>query len=342
MYNEYVNDMMKRYVYDVVRRLPKEQREDIEKELYTLIEDMLYEKVGDETVSNKDIEDVLTELGSSANRARQYRGEDRHLIGGEYYDQYCYILKLVLICAGVGLFIANIASFFIHSITAGGIFGDSAKGIIEIVMIPSILIQIFAWITITFAVTERFHLKVDFKMEEWDFSKLPIIPNEKAFIKRGESIASIVFGVIFIIVFTFVPQLMGVWINIDSDMYSIPIFNMEIWTAILPFLILSIVLGIIRASVELVNGHYNSQVAITTVITNLLSLVITVIVFKVFDIWNPNFISEIESVANLSLNGSFDILRTWDTAWFTNMLLGVITLSYTIDSVVAVYYTVKY
>ena len=78
------------------------------------------------------------------------------------------------------------------------------------------------------------------------------------------------------------------------------------------------------------------------VITNLLSLVITVIVFKVFDIWNPNFISEIESVANLSLNGSFDILRTWDTAWFTNMLLGVITLSYTIDSVVAVYYTVKY
>ena len=316
MYNEYVNDMMKRYVYDVVRRLPKNQREDIE--------------------------DVLIDLGDSSSMARRYRGDERHLIGGEYYEQYCYILKIVLICAGAGLLISNIASFFIHSISADGIFSGSFEGAWDIVMIPSVLIQIFAWITISFALIERFNFKVDLEKESWVPNKLPVIPNEKALIRRGDSIVSIVFGVLCIILFTFAPRLMGAWINVNGEMYSIPIFNLEIWTAVLPLFVLCTILGIIRDYVQLINGRYNKRVAITSVITNALGLMITIIIFKVFDVWNPNFLSEVESVTNLSLNGSLDFLTTWNTTLFNNMLLGVITIIYTIDSVIAVYYAVRY
>lgn len=342
MYNVYIKDMMSRYVYDVVRRLPKNQREDIEKELYTLIEDMLNERAGDKGIENKDIEDVLAELGSPANMARQYRGNESHLIGGEYYDQYCYILKIVLVCAGVGLLISNIASFFIHSISEGGIFNGSFEGVWDIVMIPSILIQIFAWITIVFALTERFHVKLDLGFEVWEPNKLPLIPDKKALIKRGDSIASIVFGVLCIILFTFAPQLMGAWINANGKMYSIPIFNLEGWTAVLPLFLICIALGIVKNLVELINGRYNKQVAITTLITSAMGLIVTVIIFKVFDVWNPNFVSEIERIANLNLSGSFDILANWNTTWLTNMVLAVIALLYTIDSVVAVYRAVRY
>ncbi len=342
MNNEYIDNMMKRYVYDVVRRLPKGQREDIEKELYTLIEDMLNERTGDRTPENHDIDMVLSELGAPADMARQYRGEQRHLIGGEYYEQYCSILKIVLICSGIGLFISNIASFFIKVVASDASLEGFTKGILDIGMIPFILIQVFAWITIVFAIIERLHVNVDLGMGPWDISKLPDIPHKKVIIKRGESIAGIVFGVLCIIMFVFVPQLMGAWVNLNGKVYSIPIFNLSIWRVVLPLFIICIVLGIIRDTVALISGRYNKLVAVTTVITNTIGLIITIIIFKVFDIWNPNFLIEIENVFKLTPGNSYDLMALWNTPALTNMCLGVFTLLYIIDSVVSVYYTVRY
>ena len=60
-------DIIDRYIYDVVRRLPPNQRQDIERELRSLIEDML--ESGPE---NRNVEDVLKELGNPLDLARQY------------------------------------------------------------------------------------------------------------------------------------------------------------------------------------------------------------------------------------------------------------------------------
>lgn len=342
MYNEYINDMMKRYVYDVVRRLPKSQREDIEKELYTLIEDMLNENSDGELLNNKDIEMVLTKLGNPANMARQYRGEKRCLISEEYYDQYCFILKIVLICTGVGLLISRIVSFFIHGIETEAMLNSFPEGILDIGAIPFILIQTFAWITIIFAIIEKFHVKVDLGIEPWELSSLPNIPHKKIIIKRGESIAGIAFGILCIIMFVFSPQLMGVWLNINGKILSIPIFNLTIWTVVLPLFVFSIFLGIIRDTVKLISGRYNKLVAITTVITNTIGLIITIVIFKVFDIWNPDFIVEIKNAFNLNTGGSLDLMTLWNTTALTNSWIGVFTLIYLIDSVITVYYTVRY
>ena len=106
------NNLIERYLYDVVRRLPEKQRKDIEEELRTLIEDMLEERKGDGGA--EEVEAVLSELGDPAKLAMKYRGEEAHLIGGEYYPIYCQILKLVLICVGVGVTISAVVHWIVQ------------------------------------------------------------------------------------------------------------------------------------------------------------------------------------------------------------------------------------
>jgi hypothetical protein len=116
--NEKVKDLIERYLYDVVRRLPEKQREDIKQELRTLIEDMLMEKGGVENTTEKDLKLVLEQLGNPADLARSYRGSGKYLIGEKYYDQYILVLKIVLICTGIGLLISFVVSTIIQSTSA--------------------------------------------------------------------------------------------------------------------------------------------------------------------------------------------------------------------------------
>ena len=96
-------DIIDRYIYDVVRRLPPNQRQDIERELRSLIEDML--ESGPE---NRNVEDVLKELGNPLDLARQYRGDSQYLIGPENFDSYTFVLKIVLICCLVSAVVSGI------------------------------------------------------------------------------------------------------------------------------------------------------------------------------------------------------------------------------------------
>ena len=57
-----MREMIERYVYDVVRRLPQSQREDISRELRTLIDDMMEERADNGRTEQENAEEVLKEL----------------------------------------------------------------------------------------------------------------------------------------------------------------------------------------------------------------------------------------------------------------------------------------
>ena len=96
-------EMIERYIYAVTQKLPHAQREDIAKELRSLIEDMLEERVFKRKVTKQDIEEVLLELGSPKRLAEKYRETKKYLIGPELYDSYVTVLKIVLISVALGL-----------------------------------------------------------------------------------------------------------------------------------------------------------------------------------------------------------------------------------------------
>ena len=55
-------DLIERYIYAVIKTLPTRMREDVERELHSLISDMLEERCQDMPSTEHDVLVVLTEL----------------------------------------------------------------------------------------------------------------------------------------------------------------------------------------------------------------------------------------------------------------------------------------
>lgn len=342
--------LIERYLYDVVRRLPEKQKKDIEEELRTLIEDMVAERQENGKSEEKNITAVLSELGEPAKLAAKYRGEDAHLIGGAYFPLYCQILKIVLICVGVSTAVSAVIGLFISTDTASmdGVIRTIQDGFIDFFMLPSALIQAFGWVTLIFFLMERNQVKLQSSNSPWTPDKLPSVPYKKAVIAKSDSIAGIVFGVLFAVWFICAPEYMGAWVmNGSEEMVAIPIFNMEIWSRLLPLFILSFTTGIIDDFVKLVVGRYNQAVMWVNIVCNTISVVVTVYLLKGVALWNPNFVTELSSATGKSFSSKFDVLAYWNTEAGNGMLLSdiflaIILFAVVLDTGITIYRTLRY
>lgn len=347
------NELIERYLYDVTRRLPEKQKKDIEDELRTLIEDMLSEYEGNGKAESDNIKAVLEELGDPAKLALKYREGEDHLIGGTYYPMYCQVLKIVLICVAVGMGISAIVSFFVTAGSNGAdtlnaVVETAGKGFLNFAAIPGALLQAFAWVTLVFFLMERNQVKLKGAENVWSISNLPPIPTKKAVISRGDSIAGIVFGVLFMVLFICAPEFAGAWVtNVSKgEMVAISVFNLSIWNRILPLLIISVALGIVDDLVKLIVGCYNLTVMYVSMFCSIVSLIVTVYLFKAYELFNPNFVEELSLVTGETFDAKGDILVYWNTGiggrtledWF----LGLICLITLLELAVTVYRTLRY
>lgn len=294
------HELVKRYVYDVTRRISEKQRKDIGDELEGLIEDMILEKLAEEDkagISEKTedevVKAVLMQMGDPAKLARKYRGEEEHLIGGEYYHIYCLILKIVLACAAFGYIVSAVVSFFVSAVTIDGTTQIVNEQINHFMSLPGVLISVFGAVTLFFAFMEKTKVKI-WDTVKWDVSKLPAIPFEKKAIKRSDCIVNIVFDVLFLSLFAFAPTFIGVWLVADGRTICIPIFNLEIWPTLLPIFVVSFLAGAIKDVVKMLEGCYNRVVLITTILANAISVVCTIAIFSILPLWNPNFVSQLK------------------------------------------------
>jgi len=213
--NERDRDLMERYIYEVIRRVPGKHKEDIRMELRELIEDM-YEAEG------ADMENVLSKLGDPAEFAKKYREEGNYVIGPEYYDNYIWVLKIVLICVAASSVVSFIVSIFTSS---------SGIDIIFDFNLLAGVISAFGMVTLVFAVLERQKVKVDLKDAKawsagalsgetitnkkiWSPSQMAPVPDKKGLISRGETIVGIVFIAVFGAMLIFTPQLFGAYVTI--------------------------------------------------------------------------------------------------------------------------------
>ncbi len=340
---EMSDELIERYLYDVVRHLPDKQKKDIEQELTSLIDDMVEERLESGTESRTaGIKAVLNKLGDPAKLARSYRGENACLIGGEYYDSYCFVLKIVLLCAGVGMLISNIVSAMIHVVAAEGITAGVWNDMAGIGAIPRVLLGLFGAITLVYAIMERKHVKIEMGEAVWTLEKLPQIPYKKAVISRVDSAFGLGFHVLMAVLVIFVPQLLGPWVKQDGVMVAVSVFNLSVWKQVLPLFLICITMGVIEELVKLVAGRYTYSVMIITLLSDAVCFGVTFILFKLFPVWNENFIPELEAALGYTINAKFDILTYFNTAAFTNGFLLFLLLCCILNTGVTVYRTVRY
>lgn len=340
---EQEKDLMERYIYEVIRRVPKEQREEIAMELRELIGDMAEEA---------SMEEVLQRLGDPAVFARQYRNENRYVIGPEYYDDYEWVLKI----AGAAILLSAVVSGIVQA------FIGAEYNILEQILGNAVFSLIFGFgaVTLVFAVLERQQVKVrlreekKWKVEElgkesllkkigWTPDLLKPVPNKKSLIQRSDSMVSIIFTIAFLTILLLMPELFGAYVFEDGEFVRIiPVFNIEQWGRVLPVFAASLFVSLIDEMIRMVKGYYCKTVLISNVVCGGVSLILSFITLKVLPVWNPVFLEEIKQTFDLGDTGKWDLLTYYGTDLFSNVLFGIIFFAVLLEMVVTIYKTVQY
>jgi len=319
-------DLIERYIYAATRYLPRKDRDEVTRELDSLITDMLEERTGGLAPTDKDIRVVLTELGTPQEVAAQYGYEgDKALISGTYFVMYKRLLMLVLPIVAAALPMAILMStIFGEGISAanlglviGRILGGTFGG----------LFQAFAVITLIFAVFERFN--VDFTEEEDPLANLPVIPKGEE-IKPWEPLVGIAFGVLFLIVFLWFPQIVGVWVEGEG---WIPLFNLDAIRAMWFFIGIWVALGILKEIRKLIEGRYAKQLAILVGIANMFIASCAIFIFGHSGVINPTFVVYIN---NLFVGEDVAPIIELAVANFNLVFLAIVLFALVAETVTAV------
>ncbi len=312
--------MIDRYVYDVTRRLPKNQRQDIDAELRGLIEDMMEER--SPQPEKADLEAVLTELGRPSTLAAKYRGSKRFLIGPELFDVYFLVLRIVIAATAFGITVALIVGLISSPpndfwMTLGSYFTSVFSGVV----------QAFAYVTLVFAIIERFANKEELKKDKWRPADLPEIPKSKARIKASEPIVGMVFLVIALLIVNIAPNIFGVY-TFGEQVVVTHIFNLDVFRSMLIIIDIMIALDILKEALRLLSGKYTLRLATGVAVINIVNIILFIIVFLPPAIWNQNFVSELFTNTGVS----------WDMAefeyWWSmvpKILVGLTIFGKTVD-----------
>ena len=292
-----MHELVKRYIYDVTRRLPQKSRKDIEEELAGNISDMLAAKTEGRSVTDADVQEVLQSLGSPAKLARDYKGEQRALISGVYYDQYCFVLKIVLIAVAVGMGIA----FGISTASRSAITPDGAALAVRAVELAaeflagmiSALAQALGYVTLAFFLIERYQVKLDARA--WRVSDLPPIPGKNALIKKSEPIVSIVFSIVFMLLINLAPQYIAVFVSTGGPAQAIPVFNLGAFYSVLPLINIAFLLGLAREILRVSIGRHTLKLGVATMFLNIAAMALVLPIFFSPSIWIPDFLSGISA-----------------------------------------------
>lgn len=329
-------EMVERYIYAVTQRLPENQREDIAEELRGIIEDMLEAHFGSQNYTEEQVHHVLLELGNPNELAEQYRGSKRYLIGPDLFPSFIFILKIVSLAIMTAMSIVFVIETIIEPSAVIGNFISMVTSLI------SAAAQAFAWITIGFGIADyKGIVPDDLKKNttrEWTPTDLPEIPDRKKQIKRADAIIGIIFSVVAIVFVTFSNELIGVPIfRNDELMGIIPVLNVESFNSLLPFIYTIVAISIGKECLKLIYGKWTKQLALLTMIINVVTLILVALLFTDQVVWNPGFMSEFVELGGVSSQDELYALikQVWEQATFWTVIgFVVVTI---IDTVVAFY-----
>lgn len=326
-------EMKERYIHEVLKHIPQKQRIEIKLELEELIGDMEEEGT---------TEEILLKLGNPKDLAKSYRDENNYVVGPDYYDNYIWIIKIGVIALAISALISAV----VHGLTDG----ENIKGFIKefcregFRTAISGMISLVGMVTVIFVILERLKIKVDLKSEnEWSPSTLPAIPQKKEMLSRSGSVVAIIVYIILIGLLVYVPEIFGIFEKTDTGIKSISsVFNLEKWNSIMPLFIAILVVGIFDEIVKIIHGKYCNEVMYSSIICNIIEVVLSYIVLKCTDIWNASFGNDLLVYSNRQQYSTGDILYYWGTDRISNILFCFIFVLSCIEVANNVYKTLKY
>jgi len=321
---QHVSEQINRYVYQVSRFLFGKNKEDIEKEIRTLIDDMLESRCQGREANKADIEAVLAELGKPSTLAAKYNDSKRYLIGPDLFPVYWSVLRIVILIAPAAMLLANLISIIT------GTFSWENLGSIFSAAFTS-----FAVVTIIFAAIEWKGVSVD-QLFEGEF-ELPPVPEKKARIPRADPIVSLVFLSIFSCIFIFAPQYIGFWTS--GQIGYVPIFNAAVIRSVMWLFLICFGSSMIKEIFKLIEGRYTIRLMIVTIFCNAVNLVLLIYIITNFPIWNQNFPGQFLAAAQIT--GLSELEDKW--GFITqNVFLAIVAFGTILDTLTCIVKTLVY
>lgn len=296
-----MSNLIERYIYDVTRRLPEKEREDVKRELNSNIYDML-----SEDASEKEIKDVLYDLGSPALLAEKYRQKPRYLISPAIYDDYVHALKWILPMVGgillaLGMVLGTLDALNADTVNQSTVI--SALFSNGISMGISGAIQALVWVTVAFAIADRIKSKDNWKVED-----LPqTLPNNKNVIPLSDSIAELILTIVFgIISLLFCSKIIPM--NVIFIMGKVEVnqlFSDSFLLACIPVIIIAVILQVVESIIKIKIRQWTPVSCGAVVINNLIGIGIMFYLIN-----QPNILSsQFTNFINNSEFGNFELLR---------------------------------
>ncbi|MBL3643873.1 hypothetical protein JMN23_16085 [Bacillus sp. RHFB] len=287
-------ELIELYIQEVTRRLPEKNRADIALELQSTIEDMLPE---DHT--EQDVKEVLLKLGDPVTLASGYRDRPMHLIGPRYYDVYISLLKMILPIAAVISLIALVGD---------NPFRDTGNTVMEAILkiigkgisgIISTGIQVFFWLTLSFAILERLDTSKDQSpvtkdLKPWTPENLKDIPNisKKKAVPMVEVFASLLGLSVFAALYFNAANLLGVYEKRNGSLIFVtPSFNQDVLNSYWLLVSCVIIIGGLLAIYKLFLGRWTLKLAFFHAIYQLLYTLAFIIIISNPDLLNPEFLA---------------------------------------------------
>jgi hypothetical protein len=272
-----MNNLLKEaYIEAVIKYLPLSQREDIKKELDSLIEDSMENE-------GKSIEEVLADLGQPKKFAYQYLDESFYVIGPRYKESYYNMLKTLIPLVWLIIIVLNVLSIIF---TGDYNNGDILSGVFNSTFV------VFTYVTVGFILAEKFINKD--KTEDWHPSQLNTDKLTQKSWPKSESYIGIVFVLSFMVLLNNFPHIIG--INDVGTGDNIPFLNIDGLDTYLILMNIGLISAATRLFVRIFMPYYNKVSCSISIGLHFISALLFIIVFVDKDLLNPNLTSQIQAM----------------------------------------------
>lgn len=266
--------MIESYLYEVEKRLPKNQKEDIIKELSTHIEDQLeFEEASDSIESTAK---VLEALGSPVSVANAHNNGSPRLIGNELADAYFTALYIIIAIS----LSATVLGFFLDS--GFNMEVSAATAVTRLITggIESVISSVGTMSIIFYLIQKSFNKKSEEKSDlgstqSWSAMSLKPIEKEVKQVSLSDIVTDLVTtGIALIVLNKYTALVISPLVIQGGERFNLSLFNPEIFNSFMPFLNVTLVASFAFAIVKLVARNWSEWLRWGEIITAGLSLAV--------------------------------------------------------------------
>jgi hypothetical protein len=203
-----MSDLVERYVHQVGRYLPGSEREEVQNELRSLLQDQLDDRYKG-APSEDDVVELLAEFGEPRQMAASYSGE-QYLVGPDLYPTMMLVLQRGWIWIPILVVLIRVLIAFLTAepTTLIGLFLDTAFAVAQALLVFS------AIVVLIFAIMQHSGVDLDEKQEQFNPRDLPRV-DDRAAIDRGEVVFGIAFNIFGIFILSYFLRVGGLTLRFN-------------------------------------------------------------------------------------------------------------------------------